>query len=178
MRRSHGVSLVELVLVIVLLSVGFIGLIRVFSGVTGGLVTGEAAQGAAQYVQTCLERVVGTKRSPNFAGVTAALCNGISLPAGYSWTEVTVNSITGSTTSACPNNVSCKEVTVGVSRASSGSVIQAYNAGTAYAKGDIVSYNGDIYQASSATTGNLPTNTTYWGKTGAGARATLLLVNY
>lgn len=134
MRRSHGVTLIELVLVIVLLGVGFVGLIRVFSGLTGGLVTGEASQGAAQYVQACLERVVGTKRSPNFSGVTNAICNGITLPAGYSWSPpVTVIPITGNTTSVCPNNISCKEVTVGVVNAASG---------------------------------------------GAGARATLLLVNY
>lgn len=37
-----------------------------------------------------------------------------------------------------------------------------YNAGTAYATGDSVSYSGSSYVAIQATTGNLPTNTTYW----------------
>jgi len=50
----------------------------------------------------------------------------------------------------------------------------AYNAGTAYATGDSVYYtDGSSYVAIQATTGNLPTNTTYWqilaskGDTGA-----------
>jgi hypothetical protein len=49
----------------------------------------------------------------------------------------------------------------------------AYNALTAYVVGDSVSYNGSSYVALTSTTGNLPTNTTYWqllasiGNTGA-----------
>jgi hypothetical protein len=42
----------------------------------------------------------------------------------------------------------------------------AYANGTTYAFNDLVTYNGAIYQAKSTTTGNLPTNTTYWNKVG------------
>lgn len=38
----------------------------------------------------------------------------------------------------------------------------AYNNATAYVLGDLVTYNGLSYVARQATTGNLPTNTTYW----------------
>jgi hypothetical protein len=38
----------------------------------------------------------------------------------------------------------------------------AYDAGTAYVIGDLVSYNNSAYIAIASTTGNLPTNTTYW----------------
>ena len=38
----------------------------------------------------------------------------------------------------------------------------AYNAGTAYAIDDVVSYNGSSYVAKTATTGNLPTVTANW----------------
>lgn len=38
----------------------------------------------------------------------------------------------------------------------------AYSAGTPYVKGDVVTYNGSSYIAKGATTGNLPTNATYW----------------
>ena len=38
----------------------------------------------------------------------------------------------------------------------------AYNSSTAYAVDDIVSYNGSSYVCILASTGNLPTNTTYW----------------
>lgn len=38
----------------------------------------------------------------------------------------------------------------------------AYAGGTAYVKDDVVSYNGSSYVCILASTGNLPTNTTYW----------------
>lgn len=38
-----------------------------------------------------------------------------------------------------------------------------YNAGTTYAKNNVVTYNGSSYFAKQETTGNVPTNTTYWG---------------
>ena len=39
-----------------------------------------------------------------------------------------------------------------------------YNAATAYEVLDIVSYENNLYMAKQSTTGNLPTNTTYWVK--------------
>ena len=42
----------------------------------------------------------------------------------------------------------------------------AYSGSTTYVLNDLVTYNGSIYQAKSTTTGNLPTNTTYWTKVG------------
>ena len=42
------------------------------------------------------------------------------------------------------------------------SAIAEYNNATAYVTGELVTYNGFLYKAKSATTGNLPTNTTYW----------------
>lgn len=41
-------------------------------------------------------------------------------------------------------------------------LIPEYVAGTTYNTGDQVTYTGKIYRAKSTTTGNLPTNTTYW----------------
>ena len=41
-----------------------------------------------------------------------------------------------------------------------------YDNATAYAADDIVQYDGGLYKATQATTGNLPTNTTYWTKIG------------
>ena len=38
----------------------------------------------------------------------------------------------------------------------------AYNGSISYAVDDIVSYNGSSYVCILASTGNLPTNTTYW----------------
>lgn len=41
-----------------------------------------------------------------------------------------------------------------------------YDNGTTYQVNAIVKYNGGLYRAKSTTTGNLPTNTTYWDKIG------------
>ena len=40
--------------------------------------------------------------------------------------------------------------------------IEAYDNATSYVTNDQVTYSGNLYKASQATTGNLPTNTTYW----------------
>jgi hypothetical protein len=59
----------------------------------------------------------------------------------------------------------------------------AYASGTTYLVRDIVSYNGNTYIAKSTTTGNLPTNTTFWdifaskGNDGAGSVASLASAN-
>lgn len=41
-----------------------------------------------------------------------------------------------------------------------------YDPDTPYNEGDVVQYDGGLYQAKATTTGNLPTNTTYWDKIG------------
>ncbi len=45
----------------------------------------------------------------------------------------------------------------------------AYNAGTAYTVDDVVSYNGSSYICILASTGNLPTNATYWEQMAQGS---------
>lgn len=42
----------------------------------------------------------------------------------------------------------------------------AYDPATTYQVGDLVTYDNKLYRAKGATTGNLPTNTTYWDKVG------------
>ncbi len=42
----------------------------------------------------------------------------------------------------------------------------AYSGTTAYVTNDLVTYNGSAYIALGSTTGNLPTNTTYWAPFG------------
>lgn len=46
-----------------------------------------------------------------------------------------------------------------------------YNAATTYEMLDLVSYNGSSYVAKGTTTGNLPTNTTYWQLSAYGGSA-------
>lgn len=44
--------------------------------------------------------------------------------------------------------------------------IPDYDNATTYSADDMVKYNGALYRATQGTTGNLPTNTTYWAKIG------------
>ena len=44
-----------------------------------------------------------------------------------------------------------------------------YASGTAYVKNDVVYYNGSAYIAKQSTTGNVPTNATYWSQFSAGS---------
>ena len=45
----------------------------------------------------------------------------------------------------------------------------AYNNATAYVPDDVVSYNGASYICKLASTGNIPTNNTYWDQMAAGS---------
>ena len=53
-----------------------------------------------------------------------------------------------------------------------------YNPATTYSMLDIVSYNGSSYIAKQSTTGNLPTNTTYWQLSAYGGSAANLAGNF
>jgi hypothetical protein len=54
----------------------------------------------------------------------------------------------------------------------------AYNAATTYVIGNSVSYNGSSYVCSNVTTGNLPTNTTYWQLLAQGSTASSVSYQY
>lgn len=53
-----------------------------------------------------------------------------------------------------------------------------YDATTSYSPLDLVSYNGSSYIAKQNTTGNLPTNTTYWQLSAYGGSAANLAANF
>lgn len=53
-----------------------------------------------------------------------------------------------------------------------------YNAATAYSMLDLVSYNGSSYIAKQSTTGNLPTNPTYWQLSAYGGSAANIAGNF
>lgn len=115
MRRAGGFSLIELLVIMVLISIGLLGLSRL----TGNL--GKAAfrtgnlQTMSQYAQECAERVISTRRDAGFASplLTSTLCDPspashirtLSLPASYIGTT---------STSACPLGATCRDVTVTV----------------------------------------------------------------
>lgn len=128
MRRARGFSLIELVMIIVLLSIGLTGLMAMFSRSVGSIDDNTGIQAGAQLVQQCAEHILGTRRqnvdtlTGYTAAATAAICNGLA-PAGFSHTVV-VGAYAGA---ACPVTATCSQVT-----------ITASQGGTALASGQLM----------------------------------------
>ncbi len=67
MRRAAGFSLIELMIVMVIISVGILGMTSLFSTSLKSLSTNETLQQAAQYAQECAESVMATRRNLGFS---------------------------------------------------------------------------------------------------------------
>lgn len=99
--RDRGVSLIELLVVIVLLGITSASII----GLNGNLFSKssdiKAIQQNAQLLQACADRVIGIRKSAGYAALQGSNfgtnCAGISVPTG---TTMTVSSVTLSQT--CP----------------------------------------------------------------------------
>lgn len=112
MRHSSGFTLIELVAVIVVISVGLAGLVKMFANTSMALVNGESVQVGAQYAQECAEYVLGVRRDLGISAVNAGTCDTLpALPSGYSRSLT----LAANTSSACPSSSSCNDVTITVS---------------------------------------------------------------
>ena len=125
MCRDAGFSLVELVVVMIVISVGFLGLASMFRGTVSGLVVNEASQQTGQYAQECAERVLALRRDQIFSSVSTSNSSTIcdttalgALPSGFTRGVNVSSTTTGTSTGPCPNGVQCKNVTVTVCKGS------------------------------------------------------------
>lgn len=121
MRRARqgGFTLIELVLVIVVTSVGMMALLGLYTQVAGKLGTDEDIQIAAQLAQECSEHVLATRRNLGFAAptLTNALCNGLpAAPAGFTRTLTIGANYVGGPATPCPNGATCRDVTVTITQ--------------------------------------------------------------
>lgn len=115
MRRVSGFSLIELIIVIVLISVGLLGLSRLTGGLGKAVINTADLQTMSQYAQECAERVISTRRESGFASplLTRTLCD--PSPASYVRTLTLPASYTGSaSTPACQLGATCRDVTIKV----------------------------------------------------------------
>jgi Tfp pilus assembly protein PilV len=114
MTGARGFSLIELIMIVVLISIGMVGLMAMFGRSVGSLGTNVDIQSGAQLVQQCAEQVLGRRRQSGtgYALIDATVCNG--LPSGSYTYSVTLVAIAGSPAGACPDTYSCKEVRITV----------------------------------------------------------------
>jgi prepilin-type N-terminal cleavage/methylation domain-containing protein len=111
MLRAAGFTLIELIGVIVIASVGMVGVARLFGDTNIALSRATTEQVLSQYVQECAERVLETRRDIGFASITPTMCD----PSPTSYTRTVVPATyKGTTTTACPSGIDCLDVTVTV----------------------------------------------------------------
>jgi hypothetical protein len=133
----------------------------------------ETAETNAEAAQTAAEaaRDASINLANNFAVTATTLSAGSSATASY-------NSGTYTLTLGIPTGATGATGSTGATGAQGPEGLNwlgAYAGGTSYVVDDAVSYNGSSYICKLASTGNLPTNTTYWdtlaekGASGSGA---------
>jgi prepilin-type N-terminal cleavage/methylation domain-containing protein len=101
MKTPAGFTLIELVCVIAVMSIGLVGVSRLFQQTREGPLYAAAVQNATQLAQECAEYALDTKRAGKT--VTTSLCDSMPKPTGYNRT-LTPSSIT---TSSCPTGGTC-----------------------------------------------------------------------
>jgi prepilin-type N-terminal cleavage/methylation domain-containing protein len=116
---TSGFTLLEMLVVIVIVSVGLAGLGRMFGNTAMGLANAEDMQNAAAYAQQCAEIIIGTRRDRGFNAVSSSLCG--PAPAGYARTVTLGTAYSGSGPVACPAGATCRDVQVAVSKGSAAS---------------------------------------------------------
>ncbi|BAU47013.1 hypothetical protein SVA_0431 [Sulfurifustis variabilis] len=111
MKRGRGFSLIELVIIIVVLSLGLVGLTALFGQTVGSVDTNDRIGVAAQAAQRCAEHVLARRRvdsAVGYAGVASGLCAALPAYAGFTATD----SVVAYAGAGCPGGANCKQVTV------------------------------------------------------------------
>lgn len=114
MTCQRGFTLIELVGVIVIVSVGMLGVASLLSTTNQVMARATDEQVLSQYAQECAETVLKTRRIYGSAStlITTTMCN--PAPTNYVRTVSIPTAYLGTATSACPSGISCRDVTVTV----------------------------------------------------------------
>lgn len=120
--RQTGFSLIELVIVMIVISVGLLGIASLFSNTSSSLSINESLLRTTQYTQECAEQVIATRRDLGFASINANLCDSLTLPGGFTRSLNVSAPYSGSTGSPCPSGANnCKDVLITVANGSQSS---------------------------------------------------------
>lgn len=121
---QRGVTLLEMVVVIVIVALAFAALAGLFAMAGRALPLNERLQGAGQLAQACAERILSARHTPGFvfntpaATLQATYCDAAST--GY--TLSLAESAGPIDASLCPTAVTCRAFTVSVTPSPSGDV--------------------------------------------------------
>lgn len=109
----RGITLIELIMVMVVISVAVAVFATSFVGLPRGLSVDENAQTAAQLAQACSEHILAQRRGTGgYTSVVSGMCTGIPALAGFNGYTV-ADTVATSAFAACPA-ATCKTVTVTV----------------------------------------------------------------
>ncbi len=133
-QESSGFSLIELVIILVIISVGVLGISAQFTNNLSTQVSNETIQQAAQYAQECAERVietrrkVGTEATNGFDWFEANTFSCGSNPSGFTRTTNPVGaSYTGNGSGPCPTGMRCRDVAITVTSTADANVSSVVN---------------------------------------------------
>nr|WP_217344042.1 type II secretion system protein [Noviherbaspirillum sp. L7-7A]MBV0878145.1 type II secretion system GspH family protein [Noviherbaspirillum sp. L7-7A] len=120
MRTSAGFTLLELVAVMVMISVAMLGTAKLWGNANGSLQRAADAQLLSRYAQECAERVIQTRKDFGFTStlINSTMCD--PTPASFIRTVTVPATSTGTTTTACPNGATCRDIVVKVCAGTSG----------------------------------------------------------
>ncbi|MDO9449387.1 MAG: type II secretion system protein [Rugosibacter sp.] len=114
-NRQPGFTLIELVVVMIVISVGLLGLTSLFSNTSKSLSTNEILQQATQYAQECAESAMAKRRALGFAWFASNSFSCGSNPDGFTRTVTVGNTYNGTGTGSdpCPGGVNnCRNIAI------------------------------------------------------------------
>ena len=115
-KRQRGVTLIEMVIVIVILAIAATAIMDQFVTSARSYETNESVQTAAQLAQECAEHILATRRLQGYATAIAATCP--ALPAAYTSSGYVRNASFGAAPAACVT-APCAQVDVVVTHSGS-----------------------------------------------------------
>lgn len=111
----RGLTLIELVMVMVVISVAATFFATSFVELPRGLSVDENAQTASQLAQACSEHILARRRgAAGYAAIASGLCTAVPALASFNGYSVT-DTVAASTGGICPS-AACKTVTVTVTK--------------------------------------------------------------
>ena len=123
MFRTDGFTLIELVIVMLIISGGMLGLTAAFSNSSKSLTINETVQQAAQYAQECAESAIATRRNLGFDWFASNTFTCGTNPGGFNRGAVVSDPpYTGTSLSACPNGILCRDIKVTVTSTSNAQI--------------------------------------------------------